>query len=195
MSDHPKPNANSKPKILAHWVFTNPQWREFLYYEKLDFESRSLVDLKKVVIGGAVIISLLAILAGGKGGPAAFIFILLAGTLFIGFCYLIHRLIRKGAEQRLRTATGEVIITSKWVNINGVIFEWYHGWGVPQIYKDYIYLGEEKMPLLNFSCTRWMTVRGGREQIEKKCLVPVPPGRESEADHIISEITRNDFRK
>ena len=200
MSD--KANKNSEAEVLVHWHFTNQQWREFLYYEKLEFESRSSADLRKVLIGGGLVVAILAMIAlcagnrsGSGGGPAASIFVLIAGTLFIGFCYLIHRMVRRSAEQKLQTLTGEVIITARWVKVNGVIFNWYKGWGVPQIYKDYIHLGEEKMPLLSFTCSRWMAVRHGREQIEKKCLVPVPPGKESEADYVISEITRPPFTK
>ena len=189
------PDKDSKLRILAHWYFTNAQWREFLYYEKLDFESRTLVDLRTILTFGVGILFLIAIIGGAKGGPAVFIFVLLAGSLFFGFCYLIHRLVRKSAEQRLEKLTGEVKITKIWVDINGVIFDWRGPWSLPQIYKDYLYIGDEKMLLLNFNCTGWVFVRGSRYPTEKKCLVPVPPGKESEAEFVISEITENFFKK
>lgn len=120
---------------------------------------------------------------------------LLAGRLFFGFCYLIHRLVRKSAEQRLEKLTGEVKITKIRVDINGVIFDWRGRWNLPKIYKDYLYIGEEKMLLLNFICTGWVFVRGNRYPTEKKCFVLLPPGKESEADYVIKEITENFFNK
>lgn len=177
-----------QPRLLARWHFTNEQWREFLYYEKLDSDSRNLVDLKAVLIGGLVIIFLIAFFGAAKGGLGVFVFVIAAGSLFIGLCYLVHWLIRRGNERRLQTETGEVQITSSWANVNGVVFKW--GWNRPQIYKDYIYLGEEKMLLLQFTCTGRIRVRGVTEQYERKCLVPVPPGKEAEADFVISEITK-----
>jgi hypothetical protein len=92
---------NSKSRILAHWHFTNAQWREFLYYEKLDFESRNLVDLRTILTAGVGIFFLVALIGAAKGGSAVFIFGLFAGSLFIGFCYLIRRLVRQSAEQRV----------------------------------------------------------------------------------------------
>lgn len=184
---------NPKSALLAHWHFTNEQWREFLYYEKLDSESRKLVDLKAVLTGGIVIITLIAFFGAVKGGPGVFVLVVALGFSFIGLCYLIDRIIRLSNERKLRTLTGEVKIVDGQVIVNGVIYEW-RGLSRPEIYKDYIYLGEEKMPLLVFNCTRWITVKGGREKIEKKWLVPVPPGKEAEADIVISEITENYFK-
>ena len=156
--------GKSNPKVLAHWHFTNEQWCEFLYYEKLDSDSRNLVDLKAVLTGGAVIIALIAFFGAVKGGLAVFVFVIAAGSLFIGLGCLIFWLIRRGNERKLQTLTGEVQITSSWVYVNGVVFDW--SWNRPQIYKDYIYLGEEKMLLLQFTCTGRILVRGGTEQIE-----------------------------
>ena len=195
MTDKQKSNKNSESRLLAHWRFTNEQWKEFLYYEKLDFESRGLVDARTVLVGGVIVIGLLSVMAlfgstgrGYRGGPAASLFVLIAGSLFLGFCFLIHRLVRKSAENRLKTLTGEIQITNTLVSVNGVIFDWGKGWSRPEIYKEYIYLGEEKMTLLSFICTRWARAKSGTERFEKKCLVPVPPGKEAEADFVISEI-------
>ena len=63
-------------------------------------------------------------IGGAKGGPAVFVFIMIAGTMFFGFCYLMHRLVRKSAERRLNAQTGEVKISKIRVDINGVIFDW-----------------------------------------------------------------------
>ncbi|MCA1623061.1 MAG: hypothetical protein LC768_05880 [Acidobacteria bacterium] len=189
------PDNNSKSRVLAHWHFTNELWREYLYYEKLEFESNTFVDLRMILTSGVAVLSIVAIFGGMKGGPAVFFFALIAGSLFFGFCYLIHRLVRKSAEQRLQTQTGEVKITKIWVDINGVIFDWRGHWSLPQIYKDYTYIGDEKMLLLNFTCNGWMYVKGEKEPVEKKCLIPVPPGKETEADLVITEITKNFFKK
>lgn len=190
-----KSTENSKSKVLAHWHFTNEQWREYLYYEKMEFESNSLVDLRTILTFGVAALFIIAIIGGAKGGPAVFVFILILGTVFFGFCYLIHRLIRKSAEQQLQKQTGEVKITKLGVNINGVTFDWRGHWSLPEIYKDHIYIGEEKMLLLNFRCSGSIAVKGGREPVEKRCLVPVQIGKESEADFVIAEITKNYFKK
>lgn len=190
----PRSDTNTGP--LAHWHFTAEQWKEFRYYEKLEFENNSLLDEKMVLIGGLVVIALLAIAAsflpnrmGHPGSLAASAFVLVAGSLFLGGCFLIYRLIRKSHEQKLNTLTGEVVITPRWVNVNGSIFDW-KGWSLPEISESHIHIGNEKMLLLRFRSIRWMHVRGGKEKIEKTCLVPVPPGKESEAHAAIAKITR-----
>lgn len=190
-----KLTVNSKSNVLAHWRFTNEQWREYLYYEKLEFESKTFVDLRMILTFGIAAISIIAIMGAMKGGPGVFVFVLIVGTVFFGFCYLIHRLVRKSAEQRLQKQTGEVKITKLGIDINGVIFDWRKHWSLPKIYKEHIYIGEEKMLLLSFRCTGSVAVRGGRESVEKKCLVPVELGKESEADFVIAEITENFFKK
>ncbi len=186
---------NSKSNVLANWHFTNEQWREYLYYEKLEFESNTFVDLRMILTFGIAAISIIAIMGGMKGGPAVFVLVLILGTVFFGFCYLIHRLVRKSAEQKLQKQTGEVKITKIGVDINGVTFDWRKHWSLPEIYKEHINIGEEKMLLLSFRCTGSIAVRGGRESVEKKCLVPVELGKESEADFVIAEITKNFFKK
>ena len=185
----------SKTRILAHWHFPNEQWREYLYYEKMEFESNIFVDLRMILTFGIAGLFVIAIIGGAKGGPAVFVFVMIAGTVLFGFCYLMHRLVRKSAERRLNSQTGEVKISKIRVDINGVIFDWRGHWSLPQISKEYIYIGEEKMFLLNFRCTGSIAVKGGREPVEKKCLVPVPPGKETEADFVITEITENFFKK
>ncbi len=190
-----KLTVNSKSNVLAHWRFTNEQWREYLYYEKLEFESNTFVDLRMILTWGIAAISIIAIMGAMKGGPGVFVFVLIVGTVFFGFCYLIHRLVRKSAEQRLQKQTGEVKITKMGIDINGVTFDWRRHWSLPKIYKEHIYIGEEKMLLLNFRCTGSVAVKGGREAVEKKCLVPVELGKESEADFVIAEITENFFKK
>jgi hypothetical protein len=186
---------SSRSAILAHWFFTNEQWREFLYYEKLEFESRAFVDVRTVMTFGVAILFVLAVIGGAKGGPAVFFLVFIAGGLFLGLCFLIHRLIRKSAEQKMNKQTGEVKVTKLWVDINGAIYDWRGRWSLPTILKDYIYIGEEKMLLLTFISNGSIAVRGRREQIEKKFLVPVQIGKEAEADFVIREITENYFKK
>jgi hypothetical protein len=186
---------SSKSKILAHWHFTKEQWNQYLYHEKLAFESNTFVDVRKILTFGVAVLVLIAIMGAAKGGPAVFFFVLIAGSLFFGFCYLIHRAVRKVAEQRLHTLTGEVKVTKLRVDINGVIYDWRGKWSLPQIRKEYVDTGMGKMLFLKFICTGSMFVRGSRHPIEKKFLVPVQPGKESEADFIITEITENYFKK
>lgn len=186
---------NSQSNILAHWHFTNEQWREFLYYEKMEFENNTFADVRKILGFGVAGLFLVAILAGSKGGAAAFFLVLIMGSLFFGFCYLIHRLVRKSAEQRMQTQTGEVKVSDLEVSINGAIYDWRGKWSVPTIYRDYIYIGETKILLLNFTSKSWVNIRGSRHDIEKKFLVPVQPGKEPEADYVIAEITGKPFQK
>lgn len=180
---------NSNPPLLAHWRFTNEQWREFIYYEKLDCEHRTFVDLRTILTFGIGGLGIISIIAATKGGLPAFLIVLALGVLFFGFCFGIHRLVRMDTKRKLNTMTGEVQITSRNVNVNGAVFDWRGNWSLPYIQKDYIYIGEKKMLLLNFTCNGWVYVKGGREPIEKKWLVPVEPGKESEADAVIKELT------
>ncbi len=188
-------NNSLKSNILAHWFFTNEQWREYLYYEKLEFESRTFVDVRKILTFGVAVLFVIAVIGGANGGAAVFFFVLVAGSLFFGFCFLIHLLIRKSAEQKMNRQTGEVKVAKLWVDINGAIYDWRGQWSLPQIIKDYIYIGEEKMLLLRFISTGSVFVRGTRHPVEKKFLVPVQPGKEAEADFVITEITKKTFRK
>lgn len=174
--------------ILAHWHFNSEQWKEFRYYEKLEFDNRAHIDEKSVLIGGIVVIVLVAIGAsfvpnrmGHQGSLAASILVFILGSVFLGGCFLIYRLIRKNNEQKLNTETGQVVITRRSANVNGVVFEWFSGWGLPRITESYIHIGSEKMLLLRFQCSRMIRVRNVNERIEKIGLVPVPPGREPDA--------------
>ncbi len=184
------PPKNSNPPLLAHWRFTNEQWREFLYYEKLESEHRTFVDLRTVIFFGAAVIGIISIIAASKGGFPAFLFVLGAGILFLGICYGIHRLVRMSAEQTLNSATGDVKITTRNIYVNdGWFFDWGKGWSLPRIEKDSLYIGEQKLLLLKFSCRGFVTVRGTRHETKKHCLVPVELGKESEADSVIKELT------
>ncbi len=184
------PNKNPKPQLLAHWHFTADQWREFSYYEKLEFEHRTFVDLRMIIIFGAAILGVISIAAAVKGGFPAFLLVFGGGILFVGFCYGIHRLVRVDAEQKLDSVTGDVKITTRNVYVNdGLFFDWGKGWGLPRIEKDYLYIGDAKMLLLNFSCRGSVTVRGTRHETERKCIVPVELGKEAEADAVIKELT------
>ncbi|MCY7347784.1 MAG: hypothetical protein LH614_16420 [Pyrinomonadaceae bacterium] len=179
---------NSNPKLLAHWRFTAEQWREFSYYENLESEHRSFVDLRMVIIFGAAILGFISVIALVKGGLSAFLLVGGGGILFVGFCYLIHRLVRLDAKQKLQSVTGDVKITTRNVYVNDVLFfDWGKGWGLPLIEKDYLYIGDRKLLLLNFSCRR--IVRRSRDEIKKHCMVPVELGKESEADAVIKELT------
>ncbi len=181
---------NSNPKLLAHWRFPNEQWREFLYYEKLEAEHRTFLDLRTVVFFGAAVIGLISLGAATKGGLPAFLLVLAGGTLFLSVCYGIHLLIRMSTENTLNSATGDVQITSRNIYVNGgLFFDWGKGWGLPRIAKDALYIGEQKILLLKFSCRGSVTVRGARHETEKHCIVPVELGKESEADAVIKELT------
>lgn len=189
------PENVSKPNVLARWRFTAEQWREFVYYEKLEFENRTFADVRMLLPFGVIGIFVIALIGASKGGVPVFFFVMIAGSLFFGFCYLIHRLVRKSAEQRMNKQTGEVKVFDMRVDINGTAYDWRTPWSVPTIYKDYIYIGETKMLVLNFTSTGWITIKGNRHKIEKNFLVPVEPGKESEADFVIAEITERSFNK
>lgn len=183
------------PDVLAHWHFNAEQWREFRYYEKLDFQNRSSLDEKTVLIGGGIIVVILAIGAsfvpnrlGHPGSLAASLLVLILGFAFLGGCFLIYRLVRKNAENKLNTETGQVMITMKLANVNGVVFTWGSGWSWASISESYIPIGDKQMLLLRFKCSRWISVRGSRERIEKTGLVPVPIGKEAEARAAVARI-------
>lgn len=187
-------NQNSNDEPLAHWRFTEEQWREFLYYENIEFESRALVDLRSVLMFAIGVVFIIAVLGGAKGGAAAFLFILAAGALFLGFSIAIHRLVRWSSKESMKSRpTGEVLIHSRFVNLNGAIYDWRGRWSLPQIDKSCIYVGGEKMLTLAFTTKSWVMIRGTREPIEKNFLVPVPFGKEAEADEVIRRIKENSW--
>ena len=183
-------NNSLQSNILAHWHFTNDQWREFLYYEKIEFENNTFADVRKIIGFGVAGLFLVALIVGSRGGVAGFLFALIAGSLFFGFCYLIHSLVRKSAEQKMQTEKGEVKVSESEVSINGAIYDWRGKWEVPTIGKDYVYVGETKMLLLRFKSLSWVNIRKTRHRIDKNFIVPVQPCRESEADYVIEKIRK-----
>ena len=66
------PDDNSKSRVLAHWHFTDEQWREYLYYEKLVSEINTFDDLRMILTGAVAVLSLVAIDGGMKACPAVF---------------------------------------------------------------------------------------------------------------------------
>lgn len=98
---------------------------------------------------------------------------------------------RAGGEQLLNSAIGgEVKVTTRNVYVNGsMFFAWGGIGGLPQIEKDYLYIGDQKLLLLNFTCRHAVYVRGTRHESERKCMIPVELEKESEADAVIKELT------
>ncbi len=194
------PTAASS-EVLAHWQYTPDEWRDFLHYEAKQYEKffKSLRNgiIVIIIIAVALVIALLLIplwLMGSLWGSdvygpvfgVTFVAGLSLAGLGIAWRVQRHKLSRFGAH------AGDVYIMLNGVNINGVWFDWGYGefgWRLRHVGRQTIAVGPAKsMKILEFKCVAYN--RGSRlsNRVDKACRIPVPGGKETEADRIIERL-------
>lgn len=121
-------------------------------------------------------------------GPAAAVAIF-AG-IFIAVGVIVWALERHKISQ-LSEHAGDVVLTLDGINTNGVWFGWNRGelgWRLRHIGRTFISVGPARsMEVLEFKCTRYDSHSLSRRAV-KSWHVPIPRGKESEADRIIERL-------
>jgi hypothetical protein len=183
-------------EIVAHWRYAPDEWHNFVMDEKKEVGREIRQTLPKLFLYAlAVILPISAFvffLNDLESAAAVLLFIPVVGG-FLLFCTGIHYLIKKSEQIRFESKTGEVQITLCCVNRNGVIFNW--GFETKpcrlKTIKRLKHFGDNgiQFEFLEFICAcRIAAPRGGFMMVDKKCRVPIPRGKEREADFVIQRL-------
>jgi hypothetical protein len=184
--------CDPEAEVLARWRYTPDEWRVFTENERgtHEFEVGDTItkNLPLIVIGGAISV-VMGVLAGGLSG------LIVVMVLVVGFLVIvtaIHQLMRKVTQQRLEAENGEVWIMPDGVCTNGMWFGWAArdpNWRLRIVRRKTIYSNAGNgLEILEFKCLGSVLIRGTRTTIDKEWRVPVPRGKESEADAIVTRI-------
>ena len=178
-------------EILAHWHYAPDEWREFVEYEKHIRGDEIGGFFQKIIpyIAAIIIVMMIAALISGVLAAIVFVFLLAAGflTLVVG----IHWLIRQNELSTLKSRAGEVRITIYGINTNGLLFDWeFEGdhSRFQSVRRLNAHTATGKLNFLEFKCLVKIKVRGTYQTFDKHCRVPIPNGKEAEADILIQRI-------
>lgn len=190
-------SAQNSSEILAHWRYAPDEWRAFIEYEKKALRREIRQTLPAFFLYAVVVISLIALVAAFVDGLATGALVLLLipfAGLFLLFATGVHLLIKRGEQAKFEATAGDVQITFYGVNTNGVWFGWDYEenpWrlqSVRRLKQSAAAVGVE-LEILEFTCVGTIKhVKGGRQRAAKKWRVPVPRGKEREADFVIQRL-------
>ncbi len=178
-------------EILAHWHFSPEEWREYVEYEK-EFRQNEFGDFFQkampYIVATGIVIMLLTLLSS-ELAAIFIVFVFVAG--FLGFACLIHWLIRQNELSAMNSRPGEVQITIYGVSTNGLWFDWeFEGnrIGFKSARRLNAHTITGKLNYLEFNCPVKIRVKGKYIKLEKRWRVPIPNGREAEADLVIQRL-------
>lgn len=180
-------------EVLAHWHYTPDEWREFVEHEKGVRGDEIGGFFQKIIpyIAAIIIVMMIAALISGALAAIVFVFLLAAG--FAVFAVGIHWLIRQNELSTLKSRAGEVRITIYGVNTNGFWFDWEFE-GDRSRFQSVKCLNAHtatgRLNFLEFKCLVKIKVRGTYQTFDKLWRVPIPNGREEEADILIQRLYR-----
>jgi hypothetical protein len=183
---------DAESNFLAAWRYTPEEWRIFTENEREHHRFEVSDELTKhrnlIVIGGAIAV-LMGLLAGGLPG-LAIVLVLVVGFLVV--VTFIHQVMRKTAQHGLEAMNGEVWIMPDGVCTNGMWFGWAArdpNWRLRIVRRETIFSNEGKgVEILEFKCIGTVTIRGQPMTVDKEWRVPIPAGKEAEADAIITRL-------
>lgn len=183
------------PEALARWHYTPDEWRDFTENER---EPKGFVSSDAlttyfcfIIAAAAVTVIVGAILGGVRGaGIAVMIAVVLCSPfLLIG---AIRKFLRSSARQGLEARVGEVWITHDGVCTNGMWFGWgarEPAWRLRVVRRQAVSTTAGKtIEVLEFKCVGKVRLRGSDIPVDKKWRVPVPAGKEAEADAVITRL-------
>lgn len=180
------------PEALAHWRYTPDEWRDFTDHEGESnrFElSDLLTKYLNFVVAGAAVLLVVGAAAGGIAGAA--VVLAMVGGFFL-LVTLLHRAARASTQRGLEARAGEVLITRDGVCTNGMWFGWGPrdpAWRLRVVRRGTAPTALGKtMGVLEFKCVGSVSLRGGRVPVDKEWRVPVPAGREAEADAVVTRL-------
>lgn len=179
-------------EVLARWHYSADEWRNFTESERstnqYELSETLTKNINLLVIGGAIAV-VLGLLAGGLPG------LLVVLALVVGFLLvatLIHQVIRRTAQRGLEARPGEVWIVIDGVCTNGMWFGWAArdpAWRLRIVRRTTVFTKEGKgIEVLEFKCLGSVALRGSRVPIDKEWRVPVPGGKESDADAVVTRL-------
>ncbi len=167
----------SGEELVVRWTYSPEEWRR--YTEAEYGRDRQLKFVLFCIVGGfALFFGILFLIFGGDGGRAVF-FVMLGLIALIGCVaalsiYLAHR----SNESRL----GEARIARTGVYLNRAL----HNWNMAGSRLDDVSLERDESLLVAFTYS--YPSRTGRQS--NTVRVPVPAGREGEADRVVAFFTQ-----
>jgi hypothetical protein len=188
--------------MLAHWRYTLEEWHAFVGQEGRQLQKglRSVrYFIAAVVVTAAVAVASLLLIPtlalGGRWdegvwGPPLGVAVVAGLLLAVALALWATQ---KRRLSRLNAGPGDVIITPEGVDTNGVWFGWKgagSGWRLRHIGRKTVPAGDGKsLEVLEFKCAaRNEPGRNLSGRVVKAWRVPVPRGKEAEADRIARQL-------
>jgi hypothetical protein len=192
-------------ETLAHWIYTQAEWRDFVNYV-LNNRTQGYKSLRYWVIGiivaALLVMSFLVLIPylmlkpyesiwrEDVWGP---VFGVLVVTCVILAALVFLRLLSQEKDRRLKlSSSGEVLITLTAVIVNGSSFDWGYeksGWRFQNVERKTVATVEGKnLEILQFNCSLETIGVKTKTVIDKMERVPIPTGKETEAENVIERL-------
>ncbi len=192
--------SENQPEILANWKYEPDLWRDFLEHESGIYKGS--VRAAKHFFFGVLIFTIIVVflivsitlLITKKWnfemlspaitvGVLGWVFIVIGGIFWLW---------RRDRFNRLQERAGEVVISLDGINANGVGFNWGFGeFGVrfEKVERKTISAVSGKtFEILEFFTVNHTTSFDGRTRENFETRIPIPFGKESEAERVISRL-------
>ena len=190
------------PETLAHWQYSPHDWRAFVNHE-LQAQMKIYKSYKHgfigiIIVACLIMISIVLIPYWTVGIIwRADVWCPVFGVAFVAGILLvvvaIYWLLSRNKISRLKSLTGDVYITLNGVSINGVWLNWGYeqrGWRFRNVRRKTIMVADGmNLEILEFKCS---AIHGGdtknaRGKVKAE-RIPIPIGREAEAERIIEQL-------
>lgn len=195
-------DTNGKPsEVLASWTYEPELWRDFLEYDSSIYKGsvraakHAFLVALILTLGIPFLIVVISFLVMDKWNSSVLnpaIAFAILGWIFV-IATGIFWLWRRDRFNRLQERNGEVVISLNGVSTNGVEFNWdFEEIGVRfnKVERKSVSLNlGNKMEILEFHTVNFVKIDTGapmREDFEQR--VPIPFGKESEAERVISRL-------
>lgn len=178
-------------EVLADWHYSPEEWSEYVETEKDVYHSEIPDFLKNSVyyVIAAVIVLLFIALLDWRAAAGMSVLLIVPGILL--FAVGIHWLMRNNQVSIMSSRPGNVQITTGGVVTNGILFDWEFEGNRSRFFyakKTTTYTANGELNLLEFKCLVKIKVKGTYQTFEKKWRVPIPFGKENEADIVIQRL-------
>jgi hypothetical protein len=164
-------------ELVVRWDYRPEEWARYAEAEHGRDRAGKII-LFFIISGFALLFGVLFLIFGGRPGLIVFLAMLGLIALMGGVAFLSILL----AYRANKTRTGEVFIARTGVYLNRA----FHNWNMFGASLDSVRLIREESPLVEFVYS--YPARHGRQRAEVR--VPVPVGKEGEADRIVAYFTQ-----
>lgn len=168
--------------LLAHWTYTPQEWSQFIQSETARKRTVNIILIGAMLL--VFVITMTAFLSGNKGrgvsfGPLA-MFIIILSLIGLFVWWMATAEVRRMKAQ----TTGEAFIAK-----NGLLFnDHYYPWGFFGYSLDGVFYEPGNPNTIRF---RYLSMKGGSYGPNYESVrVPVPAGREAEAQSVASHFHR-----